>query len=123
MWLLAFTAAVLPGMPGFGGFNADTEPSATKLKAWRGERLLGSERNAVVGTDGLFQPTPSERVLKAVKVSLFGVRFHWIRTAADSGGLIGDGEQVAVPLCPRASHASWRHDWYHNSARTSVHAA
>src|SRR3954470_15835568 len=93
----AFMTAVLLGMAGLDALDADAQPQPPDGKLGEVEEAVGgSEGDAIVGANGPWQATLLEEALKGSKRRHFGIRFHGLAQQQKAGGMIGDGERVAV---------------------------
>jgi hypothetical protein len=93
----AFVAAVLLRMAGSDALNGDAQPQAPyrKLRELK-QSMRRGEGNAVIRADAVGQTTLSEKALKGLESKLFAIGFQRFTQQQKPGGVIGDGQGVAI---------------------------
>ena len=90
-------AAILLWMPGFDAFNTDAQSQPPDGQLGEVEQpVRGSERNAVIGTNGLRQASFFEQPLEGSKRKLFAIGFHGLAQQQVTRGMVGHGQRMAI---------------------------
>ena len=93
----ALVAAVLLGMAGLDAFDGDaeSEPPDGELGEVE-EAVRAGERDAIVGADRRGQAALLEELLEGGDGEVFPGRFERLTNQKVAGGVVGDGEGIAI---------------------------